>query len=547
MTFVPSVRRSSLSIATFTCALAQLCACGSASDTSESGSYNDSPGGPSNGMGSGGAGPSGGGGAGQGGSAQPPEQHLESTFGAPVATGRYVWIANPSSGRVAYIDATTLAIKIVDAGNAPTFLAAVPSGPEEDIAVVLNVLSLDATVLRAKSGVLSTATLPVASSGNRWAVSPDGRWATAWTDASRLQNADPIDGYQDVTVLDLRTGKEHATPLTIGYRPLSMGYDAASKRAFAVTQDGVSVVDLTGSEPTVAKNVALGSDPLEDARSRFVSITPDGGYALVRREGQATIGVVSLEDGALTDVVLPGAATDLALSADGKRAVAVVREQSLVALLPIPDIASNPEGFVSFKVASTTVGSVVLASESPIGLLYTTALPIPALTAFDSSASPPVPRPIKLRAPVLAVFPTPNGAHAVVLHDALQLDGGTKYGAALSVVPIAQDLPSKILGLEAPPVSVAIAPAGHRALIATGDANHSAYRLIVVSMPSQKLDVYTLASEPIAAGIVAGADRGFVAQKHPDGRITFVDFKTGGVRTLTGFELASQVVTGSKP
>ncbi len=40
-----------------------------------------------------------------------PEQEVESSFGAPVATGRYVWIANPASGRVAYIDAVTLDIK----------------------------------------------------------------------------------------------------------------------------------------------------------------------------------------------------------------------------------------------------------------------------------------------------------------------------------------------------------------------------------------------------------------------------------------------------
>src|SRR5262245_30173447 len=30
----------------------------------------------------------------------PPEKEVESSFGAPVATGNYVWIANPTSGRV---------------------------------------------------------------------------------------------------------------------------------------------------------------------------------------------------------------------------------------------------------------------------------------------------------------------------------------------------------------------------------------------------------------------------------------------------------------
>jgi hypothetical protein len=546
MTRVTRLARSRSRAALWALALAPIAACGasSAESSSRGGADNGVPS-PGSGDGVGGGTSTGGGGAGQGGSSLPPEQHVESSFGAPVATGRYVWIANPSSGRVAYIDAKTLAIKIVEAGNAPTYLAAVPSGADEDVAVVLNVLSFDATVLRAKGGALSTVSLPVASSGNAWAVSPDGRWATAWTDARRVASPDPIDGYQDVTVLDLKAGAERATSLAVGYRPLSMTYDASSTRAFAITQDGVSVIDLGGAQPKVAQNVALGPDPLEDASQRYVSITPDGAYALVRREGKANIGVVSLAEGTITDVTLPGAATDLALSADGARAVAVVRDLGLVALLPIPGIASAPGVFQSFTVAGTTVGSVVLAGA--IGLLYTTALPTAALTAFDASASPPAPRAIKLRAPVLAVFPTADAANAIVLHDALSLEGGTKYAGALSVVPIAADLPSKILGLEAPPVSVAISPSGHRAVVATGDAAHPAYRFVVAQMPSQTIDVHPLASEPIAAGIVAGADRGFVAQKHPDGRITFVDFTTGGVQTLTGFELASQVVTGSTP
>src|SRR3954470_15540079 len=37
----------------------------------------------------------------------PPEKEVESSYRSPVATGKYVWIANPKSGRVAYIDAAS--------------------------------------------------------------------------------------------------------------------------------------------------------------------------------------------------------------------------------------------------------------------------------------------------------------------------------------------------------------------------------------------------------------------------------------------------------
>lgn len=192
------------------------------------------------------------------------------------------------------------------------------------------------------------------------------------------------------------------------------------------------------------------------------------------------------------------------------------------------------------------VGSASLAAKSPIALLYTNATPNPVLTVLDTAAPMPNPHQIQLWAPIKAVFPTEDATHAVVLHEA---GGsiGSEYPAAMSIVPIVNDLPAKLVGLDAPAISVAVSPSGQQALVATGDEMNPKYRLYVASMPSLEVKKYQLASQPIAAGIVAGAERGYVAQKHPDGRITFVDFKTGAVRTLTGFELASQVIDGSAP
>jgi hypothetical protein len=114
------------------------------------------------------------------------------------------------------------------------------------------------------------------------------------------------------------------------------------------------------------------------------------------------------------------------------------------------------------------------------------------------------------------------------------------------VAPIALDLPAKIVGLDAVPISIAVAPAGDHALVAAGDATSKVYQLLIASMPSLEVQKLPLASLPIAAGIVAGAGRGYVAQQHPDGRITFVDLKTNEARTITGFELATQVVDGTQ-
>ncbi len=471
-----------------------------------------------------------------------PEQEVESSFGAPVATGRYVWIANPASGRVAYIDAVTLDIKLVDAGNGPTFVTAVPH-PTDDVALVLNVLSADATLMRASASGLKAKNIAVPPSGNAWAVSSKGRFAIAWTDAKRIQNADPVEGYQDITVLDLTDGAERSFDLTVGYRPVAMAFDAAGTRAFAVTQDGVSVVALDGAEPQVIKNIGLTDDPAVDVGTPDVSITPDGSYALVRREGQSTMSVFSLADGARTDVTLPAPATDLDLSPDGAKAVAVLRSTSEVALAAVPGIVADPTAF-SLVPVNATIGSVSLAPESPLAFLYTNATPSDLLAVLDTSQAAPTARTILLRAPILAVFPTPDASHALILHNELD-DAGSHYPAAFSLAPIALDLPPKIIGLDAPVISVAIEPSGAHTLVATGDEMSGAFGLALSTLPSLKVKKLPLASMPIAAGIVAGAGKGFVAQKHPDGRITFVTLDTGETRTITGFELATQVVDGA--
>jgi hypothetical protein len=153
-------------------------------------------------------------------------------------------------------------------------------------------------------------------------------------------------------------------------------------------------------------------------------------------------------------------------------------------------------------------------------------------------------RVVRLYAPVLAVFPAFDAAHALVLHDVAPAGD---VGGAFSVVPLAASLPAKIVTTLAPPTSVAISPTGDRAIVTERSDAKKIYGAYLARMPSLAVDRYALASPPIATGIVGGARRAFVAQEHPEGRITFVDLDTGVARTLTGFELNARVVDRSTP
>lgn len=473
----------------------------------------------------------------------PPEREVESNYESPVATGRYVWIANPKSGRVAYIDATTLDVRLVEAGNAPTYLAAVPSPPEQDVALTLNVLSDDATLLRKTAAGLTARTFATHHGANAMKLSSDGRWAIVWTDAKAVSTTSKTDGFQDVTVVDL-TEKQPEAVLAVGYRPIAVGFTRDGQHAWAITQDGVTLIDLA-SAPFVSKNVPIADDPLADTGTRDVSVTPDATWALIRRDGDSSVGFVSLTTGARVKVVLSGPVTDLDLSEDGTRALAVVRDKAEVAILPVPEITEKPTAFTTVTVTGEIVGSVSIAKSGKSAVLYSNAVPQERFTVLRLD-EPPTFSVQKLYSPVLAVFPTDDAKNAIVLHEKAKGDT-SGHVAAFSVVPIAAGLPAKIVGTDAYPRAVALAPTNDRAIITERDDTRKIYGAYLARMPSLAVTRYPLASPPIAAGIVGGARRAYVAQQHPEGRITFIDLDGGTARTLTGFELSARVVTGSKP
>jgi len=524
--------------------------------------------------------------------ALPPEMKVESNYQSPVATGNVVWIANPTSGLVAYIDATTFDVETVEAGNGPTYLAAVPD-PTDDVAIVLNVLSQDATLLRDHAGTLSAKTFPSTSDANSWGISTSGRWAIAWTNSTLITTTDPTQGFQDIAVLDL-SGARPPQTLSVGYRPSQVAFSGDETRAFAVTQDGISVVDLLGgSQPSVVANFPLNAPvaastgatpvdgsasdgsldasvkgPVDDAGTTFaedassgssatpdVSFTPDGSYALVRTDGASAITVISLADGTATAVPLSSPPTDLDMSPDGTFALAVLRDDSAVVTLPIPGIFSDPTSFTTTTITGEVVGRAIVTPKTSTGqfaLLFTTAAAIDRLTVLTLQTTPTY-RTIVLHAPVLAVFPTADAQNAIVLHS-ITPTPGTGVEGAFSIVPIGADLPAKIVGVPAPPTAVALSPTSDHALISIRDDTKNTYGLYIGLMPSLEVVNYTLASPPIAVGIAAGASRGYVAQDYTEGRITFVDLGTEDcdaqspceqARTITGFDLGARIVTGS--
>jgi hypothetical protein len=85
---------------------------------------------------------------------------------------------------------------------------------------------------------------------------------------------------------------------------------------------------------------------------------------------------------------------------------------------------------------------------------------------------------------------------------------------------------------------------GEAAIITTRDTTNGVFEADLAAFPGLRVDAVELPSAATARGMVPAAGAAFVAQEHPEGRITFVDLEDARTHTLTGFELGVKVVDG---
>jgi len=484
----------------------------------------------------------------------PAETEIE--LGAPTSSERYVYVAMTAQSKLARIDGVTLAVTSTPVGAAPREVATIPGS---DGAVVLDSANGTATVVRpAATGGDATRVLGTLPSLNRIDVDPTGRFAVIWFDLVKAlhDNTGHAGSFQDVAVVALERGHERAVALTVGFRPRAVQFDAAGTRAYVVTQDGVSVIDLvdaTEHEPHIVPPIAV-ADPGTPADDVEVQIVATGDYAAVRQAGHAGLRVVSMrtaDAGRAWDIPLAASPSDIDLAPDGSRVYAVLREVSRLAIIDIPGDALDPAGVETVDLAPATVGSLVVSADGTRGLLFTNATLDRHITLvqLDRPGFPHVTW--SLEKAVRAVGISPDSATAIVLSAKAPGDPATaatiedfiarSFGYALL------DLATGFAKLQLTPVDpgpFVYAPDAGRAYVALdgGDALTATRALQVVTTRTGVVQTLPLGSAPSGVGIVPGAGQAFVAQRHPLGRMSFVALVTGAVRTVTGFDLNSQIV-----
>jgi hypothetical protein len=231
-------------------------------------------------------------------------------------------------------------------------------------------------------------------------------------------------------------------------------------------------------------------------------------------------------------------------------------------VIPLAGGVPTAASIKRLTITGETVGQAVLSADGGTAVLFSNAIPDERLTVVTLADTPTF-RVLRVHAPVLSVFAAPDGDYAVVLHPAdaapgTQADAGAAQApdggvqappvaGAFSLVQLDGSRPARIEPTDAPIQTVSVAPASDRALVTLRDDAKQIFAVYLGQFATLVPQRIALASPPIAAGVVAGAGRGYVAQQHPDGRITFVTLDGEDTRTITGYELASRVVDWSTP
>lgn len=490
----------------------------------------------------------------------PPPPEVEYEFRAPVSAQRYVYVPLTEQDELARIDGLTLEVVSRPVGDAPRVVGAIP---HSDGAVVLDATNGTASIVRPAGATDTIRVLATLPHLNRLDLDPSGRFAVIWFDLAKAIADGGLGGigsFQDVTVVRLAPGGEKAVNLTVGFRPREVEFDAAGDRAYVITEDGVSVIELaiaTTSGPGIVPPIPV-ADPLTPPAALEVDVVPSGDYAAVRRAGASSLRVVRLgpaipgqPPGHGFEIPLPSPPTDIDLAPDGARVYAVLREAKQLAIIDVPGDALDPAGVELVDLAGGTIGSLVLSRDGARALLFTNATLDERLTmvALDQPGFPAVTWPMKKAARAVGVSPT--GTTALVIHakapgdpsTATSVDDFIDRSHGYSLIDLATGF-AKLQLTPVDPGPFAYAPDGGKIYVALdgGDALSAPRALQVVQTQTGVVTTRQLGSPPSAVGVLPGAGEAFAAQRHPLGRITFVNLATDGVRTVTGFDLNGDVV-----
>lgn len=470
----------------------------------------------------------------------PPEEEVDFDLRTPEAGESFLYIPSAGLDALIVVDARSLAVEVVEVGVGPIAVRALPN---DGGAIVLNAASSDVSIVKpdpSRDPPFSVLTLDVVPGANRLVISPHAELAFAWYDEHEDHTLGGVGGLQDVSAIRLAPGEETVMNLAVGRRPERVHFADNDSLVLIDCEDGISGAYMRD----IVKNVFLtpvptNRDPFRVPSDREIVTTPDGHFAVVRDLDHASLAWVDLQAGTLATLDLPGWATDLELTPDGKTLIATLPglKEALVAdlpdafALPVAD-ESNPH--VHFVPTGAAFGATVLTADGRRALLYSTTPGIQAIGMLDIVALGAVIRPLDKE--VRAVLVSPDSQKAALLHRAYSGSGSLATSHGYTVLDLASGY-TKLITTPHEVTDVVFTDDATELYALVPDPARAAHEVHRVETGSFAVEVYPVPDAPVFVGALRGAHQVAISLANPTGWITFIDSATGTVRQLNSFEL----------
>jgi len=369
------------------------------------------------------------------------------------------------------------------------------------------------------------------------AVSPDGVWAIVYHDADNADTEyDDEGGSQSFNEISLvNTDTFESFPMVVGLNPRQVKFTADSELALVVSDELLAYIDLTEAEPW-PQTIALTDDPLNPLQAEEVEVAPNGSFAFLRQYGATDVLIVDLLTQEVGAVEVGDNPTDLDISPDGSTAVVVARNAREIWLLSTADPYAAP--LVVDLPEDEVLGSVILTPDGTRGILYTTATLSTHYAIWDVATNGVSVQP--LAKPVQSMEISPNGKTLLAFHTLENGDGGDpsfddKW--ALTLINVANPNQTNPLVLDAEPKAFAQSEDGRYGFLIMEE---SAF-LEVLDYDTLIPQDVPLKSIPNYVGALPFTTYAYASQEHPLGRISFYDTSEESLKTITGFELNSEI------
>ncbi len=486
---------------------------------------------------------------------------VEVELSPPTHSDRYVYVAMSELDSLARIDGMSLEVSSIPVGDQPEVLEAIPVNGG---VVVLDGNNGTVSIVRPSGASDDTRVVPTLPNMNRLSVDPTGTYALAWfdlrqaaLDAGGLAGVGQIGSFQDVTVIRLTQDSEHSVDLTVGFRPREIEFDAAGSRAFVVTDDGISIIDLAdviAAGPSIVAPVSVTGDPQSDPVDIEVNVVASGEFAVVRERLKNEIRVLRLDGpniGQMNTIDLPAEPTDVDLAPDGTTAYAVLRESGDLAILDLTAGLPTIANLQLIDLGNELVGSLVLSPDGAQAVLFTNASAVERVTIVDISDAANW-RSYNLRKSVRSLGYDPTGASLIVTHskgfgdpfeNGIDFDEFIDRSYGYSILDVATGF-DKLEITTADPGAFSFSTSTPRAyvLLDGGDADGAVAETHIIELDTGVVRVRAMNSPPETVGILPDAGMVFINQRHALGRVSFINVVTDAMRTVTGFDLNSRII-----